>query len=816
MTRRTCSVSRAVRRRATRLSHLHRLLLLLSGSLPTSPVRSRAQRTSRLRAGLPLHPPSTAHSRLLLALCAGRAGLLDFPHSYASWQYSVGVPAYVEAGGGAHPVVGPYVALGPLATPATGGPLVAVVPASTPHFCCETESTGVYAVAGCHGLGKEARNWTCADIDPLAPYCLSQAAVAAGDSAVVARQVYCGTGGGMNEAVCACSSGVAPVPPAPAPPAGFWRSRTHELVVAAIGLVVLVAAIAAAVLLSFGAVHLRRRRLDLSNEHALLHGLLNPAGEVGRSGGRGSDAGFSDAERGRYSAGYGGGGGGGDVLHVRTASEMQLVIDAVTDPARDLSGSELASGGAGGVGGGGRDTAESDGGALATAEEGGAKTVAARGAIPFEWIVQREQVGQGASGAVFKGELHLQCPARAGEEPPSISTTTIALKQIFIPLWEDEARELVGQFEREAGLLSELRHANVVRFFGTSRSPDKRYLYLVQEFCPATLTAEIFRKERIEEVSPAAHRPIGRAAVAAYRRRRSRGGGGGGGMSVAEANAALVVQLPLRRKLELGRQIASGMAYLHEKRVIHRDLKPDNVLLAADGSVRICDFGVARYKDKIGSTGIAQMTGAVGTPIYLCVARRWREGARCDAQLCVDHRRCCYHAVTAPPLALLSSSVLTRHSLPPHPPYVPYVHSAPQRSGAMAPRALPILQRRRRLLIRDHAVGNAGAGNAVRFARRYEHRGLYAVCVQRRRRRRAAPPSARAFCADATRRERRCSASRWRRGGGARRGGNGRRGCGGGVRCGACCSCCALQRPLRPPADALCGSGAAYGERVER
>ena len=43
------------------------------------------------------------------------------------------------------------------------------------------------------------------------------------------------------------------------------------------------------------------------------------------------------------------------------------------------------------------------------------------------------------------------------------------------------------------------RHANVVRFFGTSRSPDARYLYLVQEFCPSTLSAEIFRKKSERE-----------------------------------------------------------------------------------------------------------------------------------------------------------------------------------------------------------------------------------------------------------------------------------------------------------------------------
>ena len=125
--------------------------------------------------------------------------------------------------------MGPYLALGPLATPAAGGPLVVVIPVSTPHYCCETESIGVYAVAGCRGLEKEARNWTCADIDPLAPFCLSQAALAAGDSARVAKDVYCGTGGGMNEAVCECSSDVAPAPPTPAPRPGFWASPAHKV-----------------------------------------------------------------------------------------------------------------------------------------------------------------------------------------------------------------------------------------------------------------------------------------------------------------------------------------------------------------------------------------------------------------------------------------------------------------------------------------------------------------------------------------------------------------------------------------------------------
>ena len=40
-------------------------------------------------------------------------------------------------------------------------------------------------------------------------------------------------------------------------------------------------------------------------------------------------------------------------------------------------------------------------------------------------------------------------------------------------------------------------------------------------------------------------------------------------------------------------QIICGVEYLHSQRVIHKDLKPDNLLLSLDGIVKICDFGVA-------------------------------------------------------------------------------------------------------------------------------------------------------------------------------------------------------------------------------
>ncbi len=61
--------------------------------------------------------------------------------------------------------------------------------------------------------------------------------------------------------------------------------------------------------------------------------------------------------------------------------------------------------------------------------------------------------------------------------------------------------------------------------------------------------------------------------------------------------------------------IARGLGFAHERGVIHRDLKPDNILLHSDGSAVITDFGIARaVSGYVASTGV-NMT--IGTPHYL-------------------------------------------------------------------------------------------------------------------------------------------------------------------------------------------------------
>ena len=106
--------------------------------------------------------------------------------------------------------------------------------------------------------------------------------------------------------------------------------------------------------------------------------------------------------------------------------------------------------------------------------------------------------------------------------------------------------ERLARFEREAQMLASLNHPNIATIYGLEESDGKRFIVM-----------ELVEGETL------AHR-------------------------------LLKGPLPVDEALEVCRQIAEGLEAAHEKGVIHRDLKPGNVMITADDKVKILDFGLAK------------------------------------------------------------------------------------------------------------------------------------------------------------------------------------------------------------------------------
>ena len=71
--------------------------------------------------------------------------------------------------------------------------------------------------------------------------------------------------------------------------------------------------------------------------------------------------------------------------------------------------------------------------------------------------------------------------------------------------------------------------------------------------------------------------------------------------------------LPEATVQSIAKQLVRALHYLHTNRVIHRDMKPQNILIGANGVVKLCDFGFARAM----SSNTMVLTSIKGTPLYM-------------------------------------------------------------------------------------------------------------------------------------------------------------------------------------------------------
>lgn len=141
----------------------------------------------------------------------------------------------------------------------------------------------------------------------------------------------------------------------------------------------------------------------------------------------------------------------------------------------------------------------------------------------------------------------------------------VALKMIHPHLLDRP--DALKRFENEAHTIASLSHENIVKLFDYGKSDDQRYL--VMEFVDGETLLGL----------------LGRARL-----------------------------FPNLALLELFQQIFSGLAAAHEKGVLHRDVKPSNIMVDCHGTVKIMDFGIASML----STESLTITGTfVGSPNYV-------------------------------------------------------------------------------------------------------------------------------------------------------------------------------------------------------
>jgi serine/threonine protein phosphatase PrpC len=143
---------------------------------------------------------------------------------------------------------------------------------------------------------------------------------------------------------------------------------------------------------------------------------------------------------------------------------------------------------------------------------------------------------------------------------------TVAVKIPYMQLESDP--NSFARFEREEEIGELLNHPNILKFI---KVPNKSRPYIVTEYLEGKPLSTV-----MNEVRP----------------------------------------LPIPDAVQVASYICGALAHMHENKVVHRDLKPQNIMICEDGTLRIIDFGIAKSTEMRRLT-FAGFTPAMGTPDYM-------------------------------------------------------------------------------------------------------------------------------------------------------------------------------------------------------
>ena len=189
----------------------------------------------------------------------------------------------------------------------------------------------------------------------------------------------------------------------------------------------------------------------------------------------------------------------------------------------------------------------------------------------------------------------------------------VALKSAFPSLAHDQrSRE---RFDREVQAIAQVSHPAIIPVYDAGEAEGRPYFTM--EYVEGLTLAQLLEHLRAHSTSPSEILPRELARIA--------GAGEQAESRTGSPWQRSYVELVCRWTLE----IAEALAHAHAAGIVHRDVKPSNIMLRPDGHVQLFDFGLARLDDQPGLTRSGEFAG---TPYYVSPEQLTGGGKMIDAQ----------------------------------------------------------------------------------------------------------------------------------------------------------------------------------------